>query len=80
MGAAVWLSGGAPYEYAQQCARFGVGEVLQDAQQLLEIPGRLAEFQKRPPMKLNLSVTADPAMLQRWLTKSRDADDVRPVA
>lgn len=74
-----WLSL-SPYEYAQQYARFGVGEVLQDARQLLEIPSRLAEFQKRLPTKLNLSVTADPAMLQRWLTKSQDADDVRPVA
>jgi hypothetical protein len=74
-----WLSL-APYEYAQQYARFGIGEVLQDAQQLLEIPSRLAEFHKRPPMKLNLSVTADPALLQRWLTKSHDADDARPVA
>ncbi len=73
-----WMSM-SPYEYAQQYARFGVGEVLQDAQQLLEIPSRLAEFQKRPPMKLNLSVTVDPAVLQRWLTKSH-ADDARPVA
>jgi hypothetical protein len=74
-----WLSL-SPYEYPQQYARFGVGEVLQDARQLLEIPSRLAEFQNRPPMKLNLSVTADPEMLQRWLTKSHDADDARPVA
>ena len=74
-----WMSL-SPYEYAQQYARFGVGEVLQDARQLLEIPSRLAEFQNRPPMKLNLSVTVDPAMLQRWLTKSHDADDARPVA
>ena len=73
-----WMSM-SPYEYAQQYARFGVGEVLQDAQQLFEIPSRLAEFQKRPPMKLNLSVTVDPAVLQRWLTKSH-ADDARPVA
>jgi hypothetical protein len=74
-----WLSL-SPYEYAQQYARFGVGEVLQDARQLSEIPRRLAEFQKRPPTNLNLSVTTDPKMLQRWLTKSHDADDARPVA
>ena len=36
-----WLSL-SPYEYAQQYARFGVGEVLQDARQLSEIPSRLA--------------------------------------
>jgi hypothetical protein len=74
-----WLSL-SPYEYAQQYARFGIGEVLQDAQQVLEIPSRLADFQNRPPMKLNLSVTADPAMLERWLTKSHAIGDARPVA
>jgi hypothetical protein len=74
-----WLSL-SPYEYPQQYARFGVGEVLQNARQLLEIPSRLAEFQKRPPMKLDLSVTVDPAMLERWLTKSHDAGETGPVA
>jgi hypothetical protein len=74
-----WMSL-SPYEYPQQYARFGVGEVLQNAQQLLEIPSRLAEFQNRPPMKLNLSATVDPAMLEHWLTKSQDAGDARPVA
>jgi hypothetical protein len=74
-----WMSL-SPYEYAQQYARFGVGEVLQNSQQLLEIPTRLAEFQNRPPMKLNLSATVDPAKLERWLTESHDAGDARPVA
>ena len=74
-----WLSLSS-YEYTQQYARFGVGEVLQDARQLVEIPSRLAESQSRPPMTLKLSVTADPAMLQRWLTQFHDADDARPVA
>ncbi len=68
------------YEYPQQYARFGVGEVLRNARQILEIPNRLAEFQNKPSMKLNLSQTVDPAMLQRWLTKSRDAVDASPVA
>jgi hypothetical protein len=74
-----WLSL-SPYDYGQQYARFGVGEVLQNARQLLELPRRLAELQNRAPMELNLSVTADPAMLQRWLTKSHGAGDARPVA
>lgn len=74
-----WMSL-SPYEYAQQYARFGIGEVLQNAEQLLEIPSRLAEFQNRPPMKLNLSATVDPAMLKRWLTKSHDTGDARPPA
>jgi hypothetical protein len=68
-----------PYDYPQQYARFGIGEVLQNAQELLEIPSRLREFQNRPPMKLNLSVTVDPAMLEQWLTKSHEAGDARPV-
>jgi hypothetical protein len=74
-----WMSL-SPFEYPQQYARFGVGEVLQNAGQLLEIPSRLAKFQNQPPMKLNLSMTVDPAMLEGWLTKSHDAGETRPVA
>ena len=74
-----WMSL-SPYEYPQQYARFGIGEVLQNAQQILEIPHRLVEFRNRPPMKLNLSPTVDPVMLERWLTKSHVAGDAKPVA
>ena len=73
-----WMSL-SPFDYPQQYARFGIGEVLQNAQELLEIPSRIREFQNRPPMKLNLSVTVDPAMLEQWLTKSHDTGDARPV-
>jgi hypothetical protein len=69
-----------PHEYAQQYARFGIGEVLRDAQQLSEIPSRLADFHNRPPLQLNLSPTVDPAMLQHWLTKSNDPAGVRSVS
>jgi len=68
------------YEYAQQYARFGIGEVLRDAQQLSEIPSRLADFHDRPPMRLNLSITVDSAMLQRWLTKTDDPSGGRSVS
>ena len=74
-----WLSL-SPYEYVHQYARFGIGEVLQDARQILEIPSRLADFRNRPPMNLDLSVTVDPAMLQGWLTKSQDDCGARPVS
>jgi hypothetical protein len=74
-----WLSL-SQYEYAQQYARFGIGEVLQDAQELSEIPIRLADFRNRPPMKVNLSLTVDPATLQHWLTKSDEAADARSVS
>jgi hypothetical protein len=74
-----WLSL-SPYEYAQQYARFGVGEALDDARQLSEIPKRLEDFSNRPPLRLNLSPTVDPAMLQQWLTKSNDPAGVRSVS
>ena len=74
-----WLSL-SPFEYVQQYARFGVGEVLQNAQQLSEIPIRLAGFHSRLAIKPNLSRTVDPVMLQRWLTKSHDDSGARPVS
>ena len=74
-----WLAH-SPYEYAQQYARFGVGEVLEKAQQFMEIPSRLTEFLRRPAMKLDLSATVDPAMLHRWLTKFEDASGARSAS
>jgi hypothetical protein len=73
-----WLSL-SPYEYPQQYARFGIGEALEGAQQLSEIPKRLEDFRNRPPLMLNLSPTVDPAMLQRWLTETDDASGERSV-
>jgi hypothetical protein len=64
-----WLAH-SPFEYVQQYARFGIGEILQGAEQLLEIPARLEKFNHRPTMETNLSATVDPAMLQRWLTEA----------
>jgi hypothetical protein len=57
-----------PYEYIPQYARFGVGEVLHSAEQIGEIPCRLANFQSRLPSPMSLYKTVDPAQLQRWLT------------
>ncbi len=71
-----WLAH-SPYEYVQQYARFGIGELLQDAGQLLEIPGRLADFRDRLAMKWNLSPTVDPATLQAWLTEPSDFSGAR---
>lgn len=62
-----WLSL-SPYEYVQQYARFGVGEVLQGVEQINEIPGRLVDFYQRPAGPPVLAATVEPAMLQRWLT------------
>jgi hypothetical protein len=74
-----WLSL-SPYGYGQQYARFQVGEVLQNALQLSEIPSRLADFQKRPAMNVDLSAAVDPARLRGWLTKSDDPVAVRSVS
>ena len=70
-----WLSLG-PYEYARQYARFGIGEVLEDAGKITEIPNRLTKLQT-PLLKVDLSPTVDPATLQRWLTAPRVSDGAR---
>jgi hypothetical protein len=56
-----------PYEYAQQYTRFGVGQVLHSAEEIRDLPARLAEFHARPDSTA-LSAPADPLLLQRWLT------------
>jgi len=58
-----------PFDYAQQYARFGVGEVLQGPNQIAEIPARLVNFYSRPAPTI-LTKAADPAMLRRWLTST----------
>jgi hypothetical protein len=55
-----------PFEYVQQYARFGVGEILRGAEQVAEIPQRLARFQSHAAAEPTHA--ADPAQLQRWLT------------
>ena len=57
-----------PYEYQQQYARFGVGQLLEKVEQVSEIPKRLEELQNQPVPPSMLSKEADPAMLRRWLT------------
>jgi hypothetical protein len=70
-----------PFGYAQQYAKFGVGEVLRSAEQISEIPQRLADFEQRPAMRWNLSPTADPGMLQSWLTSGlREPAGARPAS
>jgi hypothetical protein len=56
-----------PFEYVQQYARFGVGEVLQSVAEVAGIPARLAHSQNRAAAQASVSTTADPAQLQRWL-------------
>jgi hypothetical protein len=61
-----WLSL-SPFGYAEQYARFGIGERLESAEEISEIPRRLAEFHRRPSAA-SRSTTIDPAVLQGWLT------------
>jgi hypothetical protein len=69
-----------PYEYGRQYARFGVGEVLENAEQIREIPGRVEEFHKRGPIISKLSVPIDPARLQQLLTSgAHGASLARPT-
>lgn len=60
-----------PYEYREQYARFGIGEVLQSVEQVSDIPRRVEEFGKRAPKQGTLWKTADPQALQQWLTCGR---------
>jgi hypothetical protein len=56
------------YEYMQQYARYSVGEILQNAKQIDDIPRRLAAWKDRPVRLPDITTTVDVAMLQRWLT------------
>jgi hypothetical protein len=62
-----WLTPSA-YEYVEQYARFGVGEVLEKAEQLYEIEKRLEDFRASRTTPPSLSDPVDPVMLQQWLT------------
>ena len=73
-----WLSL-SPYGYAQQYARFGVGEMLQDASQIAGIAERVERFNKTPRTSASWGKTVDPAMLQEWLT-AREGSTVRSAS
>ena len=69
-----------PYEYAEQYARFGVGEGLQDVTQIADIPKRLVDFHGRGGKRFDFSMTVDPAMMQRWLTSAHESSGVRSAS
>jgi hypothetical protein len=69
-----------PYEYVQQYARFAVGEVLQNVEQIGEIPRRLAALTERAIPLPDAETTVDPAMLQQWLTSSREQIGARSAS
>jgi hypothetical protein len=57
-----------PFEYSQQYARFGVGEVLRHVDELAQIPARLANFSFQETRQQSLWKVADPETLRQWLT------------
>jgi hypothetical protein len=61
-----WLAH-SPYEYLQQYSRFRVGEELESAEEINNIPERLAEFMKRSSVR-SRSDAVDAVKLQQWLT------------
>ena len=63
-----WLAT-SPYEYMQQYARFGVGEMVERAEHIGEIPTRLANRATRAALP-ERSTTVDREDLLRWLTSS----------
>jgi hypothetical protein len=74
-----WLSL-SRYEYSRQYARFGIGEILDSADDIREIPIRLQQFQSRSKPKLDLSPTVDPSLLQQWLTSRRPSIPARSLS
>jgi hypothetical protein len=69
------------FGYVEQYARFGVGELLQSAEQLQEAPARLADFQGRRASGLRAPVPMDPATLRELLTSgSRQFSALGPVS
>lgn len=74
-----WLAV-SPYEYPQQYARFGVGEVLESVEQIDDIPRRVEEFQNHPANAEALWATADSAMFARWLTSAREQSTTRALS
>lgn len=70
-----------PYEYAQQYARFGVGQILQNAEQIAEIPKQLGNAQSQSASPAAYSMAIDPATLLRWVTSgSREPQGARSAS
>jgi len=64
-----------PYEYAQQYARFGVGDVLLNVNDIAQIPARLANLPLQEIEQQSLWEMADPEMLRQLLA----AESPRPT-
>ena len=74
-----WLSL-SPFQYARQYARFGIGDVLQNPQQIASIPERLEQIANRPANPLNLLPTPAPGQFRSWLTVPSELIPLRTVS
>ncbi len=61
-----------PYEYPEQYARFGVGEILARAEQIADIPRRVEEFRNRPAHRAALGQIAESDLFGQWLGRGGD--------
>ena len=64
-----WLAF-SPFEYVQQYARFGVGGILRNVQEVPEIPIRLPEVQDAAAQQQSLWKAVDPKILRHGLTSA----------
>lgn len=68
-----------PYGYAEQYARFGMGESLESPEQIGGIPDRVEQFHNRRQERPEPST--DPSQLQEWLTSGcREAIPARSAS
>jgi hypothetical protein len=73
-----WL-GHRTYGYSEQYARFGVGEQLQHAEEIEEIPTRLASLVNQPALHPSSKIT-DASTLRRWLAPAAEPCGVRSAS
>ena len=74
-----WVSFG-PYEYGRQYARFGVGEVLEQAAHIADIPRRLESSGGEAAPQFDLPPACDPSMLRQWLMAAREPLSARKTS
>ena len=53
------------FGYQQQYARFGIGAILRNREEILEIPCRIGEFHERP---VTHQRSSDPGLLREWIS------------
>ncbi len=78
-----WLTA-SPFGYLRQYARFGAGQLLDRAEEIAEIPERIAERESRmgkgiPEERSFLGKVIEPQMLAKWLGVEAPQEVARPA-